>query len=48
MNYPNRPKKDKKQILKKGFSWGSTTPDWEEESEELMDELEELRERSKE
>jgi len=42
-----------KNILKYGYSWGGTPPMWEEESEELadeideFDELEELRERNK-
>ena len=39
-------KSDKKSILKQGFSWGANTLVWDEESEELVDEVEELRERA--
>ena len=47
-----RSRRFKKSILRHGYSWGGTTPMWEEESEDLIeemdeiDELEELRERS--
>ncbi|MBZ4644989.1 MAG: hypothetical protein PWR27_793 [Petroclostridium sp.] len=39
-------KNDKKNITRQVFPWSVNIPIWEEESEEPMDELEELRERN--
>ncbi|MCG8502791.1 MAG: hypothetical protein MJB12_20590 [Firmicutes bacterium] len=33
-------------VAEQGYTWGGNTPLWEEESEELADDLEDLRERA--